>query len=416
MLEYHYKYKCSSCQNEFGADKIESNLIYLCPNCGKVEKNKPLSGVLEIKYDYEEIKNKVSKKEFLKKSIGRFWEYPYLWPLSYKQTKIECISGSQLNKLSMIDNPVISISFGNEGLKIFDDSRNPTLSYKDRASVLVAIKALQMGLKEISAASTGNAGSSLAGICARLGIKSHIFVPKNIPESKRIQIQSLGANIYIVDGDYDETFDLCLEISEKKKWYNRNTAYNPLTIEGKKSAIYDMFLSLNGELPENIYVPVGDGVIISGIYKGLKELLKLEWIEKFPKLIAVQAERSNALARYITNNKFEFKPANSIADSICAGAPRNLFMAAEAINATQGQVITVSDHEILEAQEILSKNYGILSEPAASASFAGFRKIQADKSILMITGNGLKDISSLSLWNSNPPLRSYNDILKYFYL
>lgn len=413
-MEYHYKYKCSSCRKEFDADEIESKMIYLCPNCGKVEKNKPLKGVLEIIYDYDEIKSNVSKKDFLEKTIGRFWEYPYLWPLSYSKKSIDCISDFQLNKISLINNPVINITLGNKGLKIFDDSRNPTLSFKDRASILVAIKALQMGIMEISAASTGNAGSSLAGICARLGIMSHIFVPKNIPESKRLQIQAFGANICIVDGDYDEAFDLCLEVSQKKMWYNRNTAYNPLTIEGKKSAIFDMFLSLIGELPENIFVPVGDGVIISGIYKGLKELLKLGWIDKLPKLIAVQAEGSNALARFIENDTFEYKPAKSIADSICAGAPRNLYMAAEAVKETGGEVIVVTDKEILEAQEIFSKKYGVLSEPAASASFAGYRKSPLQNSILMITGNGLKDISSLSEWNTTPPIKSYKDILKEF--
>ncbi len=162
---------------------------------------------------------------------------------------------------------------------IFDDTRNPTLSYKDRASSLVAIKAIQLGINEISTASTGNAGSSLAGICARLGIKSHIFVPEKIPIGKRIQIQAFGASIYLVKGNYDQAFDLCLEISRAKSWYNRNTAYNPFTIEGKKSAAYDMFISLKGKLPDYIFIPVGDGVIISGIYKGLVGI-KTAWLDK----------------------------------------------------------------------------------------------------------------------------------------
>ncbi len=173
-----------------------------------------------------------------------------------------------------------------------DETRNPTLSYKDRASFLVALKAKELRINEISTASTGNAGSSLAGICSRLGLTSHIFVPSSIPKAKRIQIQSYGANIYLVDGTYDDAFDICLEISKEKNWFNRNTAYNPLTIEGKKSAAYDIFISSQGKLPDVIFVPVGDGVIISGIYKGFYDLKKLGWIEKIPKLIAVQAEGS----------------------------------------------------------------------------------------------------------------------------
>ena len=260
------------------------------------------------------------------------------------------------------------------------------------------MKALQLGIKEISAASTGNAGSSLAGICARLGIKSHIFVPEKIPMGKRIQIQSFGANIYLVKGDYDQAFDLCLEISKAKGWYNRNTAFNPLTIEGKKSAAFDMFISLKGKMPDYIFVSVGDGVIISGIYKGLWELKQLGWINKIPKLIAVQASGSDALVRYIKTKKFVYKPAQTIADSIHAGAPRNLYMAADAVTNTNGLAVSVTDSEIIDAQRKSAKEFGILIEPAAAASFAGYLKLirtnsisPKAKSLLMFTGNGLKD-------------------------
>lgn len=410
----HYKYFCTKCKSEYSADFIEENYIYLCPKCGKLEKNKPLIGVLEIIYNYEKIKIENSKKEFLKNRVGKFWQYPYLLPLRYNELGIIDISQNQLSKLILSQNPISAIEFQNQSIKIFDDTRNPTLSYKDRASILVALKAIQLGVKEISAASTGNAGSSLAGICARLGLKSHIFVPKNIPESKRIQIQSFGSNIYVVDGDYDQAFDLCLEISQKKNWYNRNTAYNPLTIEGKKSAVYDMFISLNGKLSENIFVPVGDGVIISGIYKGLKELLRLGWIEKLPKLIAVQADGSDAITRYLEIDNFVYESANTIADSICAGAPRNLYMAVESIRKTNGYGIRVSDEEIISAQKILAQEFGILAEPAATAAFAGYKKLNEENkiignSILMITGNGLKDISALQSWNNNPKIKSYGE-------
>ncbi|MCB0753051.1 MAG: pyridoxal-phosphate dependent enzyme [Ignavibacteriae bacterium] len=377
------------------------------------EKNKPLGGVLEVVYDYASIKSSVSKESFLEKKVGQLWQFPYLWPLKYNANKLNGISEIQLNKLTLNEHPISEINYGDNLIQIFDDSRNPTLSYKDRASILVSLKAIQLGIKEISAASTGNAGSSLAGICARLGLKSHIFVPMNIPESKRIQIQAFGSKIYVVDGDYDGAFDLCLEISQKKNWYNRNTAYNSLTIEGKKSSVYDMFISLNGKLPQNIFIPVGDGVIIAGIYKGLKELLELGWIEKLPKLIAVQAEGSDAIIRYLETNKFEYKPASTFADSISTGAPRNLFMAVDAVIKTKGKGIRVSDKEIISAQKKLAKDYGILTEPAAAAGLSGFIKLNNEKvnlenSILMLTGNGLKDVSSLLSWNEKPIIKSYD--------
>ncbi|PIQ11533.1 MAG: threonine synthase [Ignavibacteriales bacterium CG18_big_fil_WC_8_21_14_2_50_31_20] len=284
-----------------------------------------------------------------------------------------------------------------------DETRNPTLSYKDRASSLVALKAIELGINEIAAASTGNAGSSLAGICARLSLKSHIYVPKNIPNAKRIQIEAYGANIVVVDGDYDFAFDKCLEDSKTNNWYNRNTAYNPLTIEGKKSAAYDIFIQTNGKIPDVIFVPVGDGVIISGIYKGFSELLKLGWIEKLPQLIGVQSEKSDAVVRYINNNEFVYKPATTIADSISAGAPRNLYFAVNAIKESFGEAISVSDKNILQSQKEFIVETGVLCEPSSAATYAAYKifldenRLQNKTVLLLITGNGLKDVESLKI-------------------
>jgi threonine synthase len=240
-------------------------------------------------------------------------------------------------------------------------------------------------------------------------LKSSIWVPENIPQNKRIQIQAYGAEIHLVQGDYDVAFDTCLEISRQLKWYNRNTAYNPLTIEGKKSGAYDLFILSGGKLPDLIFVPVGDGVVISGIYKGLWELKKMGWIEKFPRLMAVQASGSAALVRFLTDNEFVYSAAETIADSICAGAPRNLYMAAKAVTDTHGSAITVSDKEIMTAQQLIAHKLGILAEPAAAASLAGYLKVQSElegKILILITGLGLKDVASLQSWNQSVPVRT----------
>jgi threonine synthase len=395
----NYIYKCINCHKEYSAEKIESERIYLCPDCGSAEKNMPLQGVLIPEYDYKTIAKTFTKENLLDSTCGQFWDYPELLPLD-----ISKFSKSFLSRLALPSIQLFEYELAGEKLLIQDETRNPTLSYKDRASSLVALKAIELGIEEIAAASTGNAGSSLAGICARLGLRSNIYVPKNIPDAKRIQIEAYGANINVVDGDYDFAFDSCLADSNKYGWYNRNTAYNPLTIEGKKSGAYDIFISLNGNLPENIFVPVGDGVIIAGIYKGFSELLKLGFIEKFPRLIAVQAEGSDAVVRYLKTGKFEYKPANTIADSISAGAPRNLYMAADAVKATNGSAVSVSDVEILSAQKEIANRFGILSEPSSAAVFAGYLRMKQNKSVagksnlLIITGNGLKDVEALKKW------------------
>lgn len=393
----NYLYKCFNCKKEFSPEVIEKEFHYLCPICGEAKKNKPLEGVLEIVYDYENLKRKLKKDDFLKLTPGKFWLYPELWPID-----INKFSDDRLSRLALPSDQHLQYNTNEGNFWVLDETRNPTLSYKDRASSLVALKALQLGITEIAAASTGNAGSSLAGICARLGLKSRIYVPGNIPEAKRIQIEAYGAKLVIVDGDYDKAFDVCLEESKTNNWYNRNTAYNPLTIEGKKSAAYDIFISSHGNIPDVILIPVGDGVIISGIYKGFKELLALNWIDKLPKLIAVQSTESDALVRYLNTGKFEYNPASTIADSISAGAPRNLYMAADAVGTSDGFAIAMNDEEILSAQKEFIKQTGILSEPSSASVYAAYKKliegnkiILSEKILLLITGNGLKDVEAL---------------------
>lgn len=401
-----YYYKCTNCYETFSAEKIEKESIYLCPECGESKKNSPLKGILTVEYDYEKLKKIYTKENFLRLTAGQIWLYSHLWPVDFNK-----INKDDLEKLSLPSNQILKYLIDGRELYFQDETRNPTYSYKDRASIIVALKAKELGIKEITAASTGNAGSSLAGICARLGITSHIFVPKNIPEAKRIQIQSYGANIYLVDGNYDQAFDLCLEVSKKNNWYNRNTAYNPLSIEGKKSAAFDIYLNTKGKLPDYIFVPVGDGVIIGGIYKGFLELEKLKLIDKLPKLVAVQAEGSSAVIDYIASETFKFKPAKTIADSISAGAPRNLYLASKAVKETSGFGIKVSDDEILTAQKQLAHKTGLLVEPSCASTYAAYKKEKSNieenkKVMLLLTGSGLKDFASLKKWNNEPKPKS----------
>ncbi|MCG6915385.1 threonine synthase [bacterium BMS3Abin03] len=392
-----YKYSCIKCGTKYFSEIIEKEFHYLCPKCGKAEKNKPLEGVLEVIYDYEELKKSLSKEKFLDLTPGKFWLYPELLPL-----KSQSFPEEKIKRLALPEDLILKYDLNGREVFVMDETRNPTLSYKDRASSLVVLKAMELGIRELAAASTGNAGSSLAGICARLGLKARIYVPQNIPSAKRIQIEAYGAKLVVVDGDYDLAFDVCLEESKKNNWYNRNTAYNPLTIEGKKSAAYDIFISMQGNIPYNIFVPVGDGVIISGVYKGFKELLALGWIEKLPKLIAVQSSGSDALVRYLETGKFEYKPAHTIADSISAGAPRNLYMAANAVKESSGFGIAVTDEEILSAQKEFIKLTGILCEPSSASVYSAYKKLisegkinSSEKNLLLITGNGLKDVEAL---------------------
>jgi threonine synthase len=283
-----------------------------------------------------------------------------------------------------------------------DDSQNPTFSFKDRASALVSAWARENGNKTLITASTGNAGSSLAGICASQGQKAMIVVPATAPLAKLTQILMYGAILVPVKGTYDDAFDLSIKISEQYGYYNRNTAFNPLTIEGKKTVSFELYEQLHHQIPDRIFVPVGDGVIFSGVAKGFEDLLKLGIIDLMPKFVAVQAEGSSNLISNLNNETFVSSSSCTIADSISVDIPRCFHMAADYFKEYNGESVSVTDQEILQASVQLSRTTGIFAEPAAAAAFAGMMKYRdkemipsGSKNVVLLTGSGLKDLKSV---------------------
>jgi threonine synthase len=393
MATIHDKfiYKCITCGKEYDAGQI----MYLCPQCSRHNTtSKPPEGVLKTLYNYQELSKKKTSLSDLKNS-GFIDLLPIESTDSLPYLRVGKTPLYTLNKLFGE-----SLSFR---LHLKDDSQNPTFSFKDRASALVSAFARERKQDIIVAASTGNAGSSLAGICAAQNQKAVIIVPESAPMAKLTQIIMYGAQIIPVKGTYDEAFDLSIRATEEFGWYNRNTAFNPLTIEGKKSVSFELIENLGFKVPDRIFVPVGDGVIISGVYKGLEELLDLKIIDKMPVVVAVQSKGSDNLVRNIYHKTFRIVPGNTLADSISVDIPRNFYMTQQYIQKYGGETITVSDNEIIEASVILSKSTGIFAEPAAAASFAGLLSFHQEgkiadntDNVVLLTGSGLKDLKSLN--------------------
>ncbi|MCF6184389.1 MAG: threonine synthase [Bacteroidales bacterium] len=392
MITEKFIYKCVDCGKEYSANDV----MYLCPACA--EKNtpdKPPKGVLKVIYDYSGILKRASQNVFDKLKETKFID---LLPINNVKNLPELRVGeTPLYKQTELNGKKLSFN-----LFLKDDSQNPTYSFKDRASYLVSAYAKENGIDTIVAASTGNAGSSLAGICASQNQKAIIMVPEAARSAKLTQIVMYGAVIIPVKGTYDDAFDLSIKATEKFGWYNRNTAFNPLTIEGKKTVSFELFDQLNQTIPDRIFVPVGDGVIISGVYKGFEDLLKLGIINKMPVIVAVQSKGSDNLSRNIDNEDFEIKPSKTIADSISVDIPRNFYMAKQFIQKYEGEYLSVSDEEILSASKELSKNTGLFAEPAAATAFAGLlnymnnNKIEKNSNnVVLLTGSGLKDLKSV---------------------
>jgi threonine synthase len=403
-----FTYQCSDCGKQIPAGEI----IYLCPDCSvKQLPDQPPLGVLKVIYDYK-ILSELSFRELEENNFLQL--LPVNDPKSFPNLRV---GKTPLYEIDSLDGHVNDFE-----LYLKDDSQNPTFSFKDRASAVVSAFAKENGIDTIVAASTGNAGSSLAGICAAQGQKAVIFVPSTAPKAKLTQIMMYGATLVPVAGNYDKAFDLSIEATKRFGWYNRNTAFNPFTIEGKKTVSFELFSQLEEQVPDFIYVSVGDGVIISGVYKGFEDLLELGIIQKMPIIIAVQAAGSCNLIENIGKEEFVSTPSATIADSISVDIPRNFHMAAGYITKYHGQSITVSDNDILSASSFLAKNTGIFTEPASAAAFAGFldhkkRNLipKASTNVVLLTGSGLKDLNAVqSLFEIPQPVKPDIDAVEMF--
>jgi len=385
-----FKYQCSECGREFG---ITPDLM-LCPDCSQSQKSdEPLRGILEVVID------------------GHFHHQPKisdLLPVEAEYFPQIPVGNTPLWKPANLGR---DLGFSNFYIK--DDTHNLTGSLKDRASYLVAAFANRENIREIVLASTGNAGSSMAGVGAAAGLDIIIFLPETAPKAKMVQSIQYGVKVITVAGSYDDAFDLSLEYSRKHNILSRNTAYNPLTIEGKKTVSLEIYHQLE-KVPDYVFVPTGDGVILGGVYKGFRDLMQLGIIDRIPTIIAVQAEGSDAIASAFESGNFSPIDAHTVADSISVGIPRNGYYALKQLKQYKGKCVTVSDDAILAAQKELSSKAGLFAEPAAAASHAGFLKMkdEIDKYatvVLLVTGNGLKDIDS-AMTKIDFPLKSITSL------
>jgi threonine synthase len=281
-----------------------------------------------------------------------------------------------------------------------DDSRNPSASLKDRASIIAVLRAEG---RTVACASTGNAASSLAVQAASVGLPCYIFVPHNAPRAKIVQLLMCGATVFAVQGSYDDAFDLCIEACNTFGWYNRNTGYNPYLVEGKKTVGLEIAEQLEWQVPDSVLVPTGDGCIISGVYRGFEDFYRLGMIDRIPRMIAVQAEGSPAIVRALEGDGVVRPyPAQTIADGISVGLPRNGAMAVKIIRESGGFGVTVTDEEILAAEKELARLTGVFAEPSGAAGYAGLLRLlnegkmaTDERIVLLVTGSGLKSIDAV---------------------
>ncbi len=382
------KLKCVKCGREYN----EAEILYTCRDCG-------IDGILDVELDYDSIRKELTREYLKNNKDYSLWRYLPAIPLE----KTGGIQPLQVGWTPLYNIKSLSKETGLSSFFLKDDSRNPTASLKDRASAVGVAKAVELGRNVMCAASTGNAASSLSGFAAVAGIKTYIFVPETAPEAKVTQLLIYGSNVFLVKGTYDEAVELCFKAAEEFGWYNRSCAINPYLVEGKKTISYEICEQLGWKAPDIAVVAVGDGCTIGGVWKGFKECCKLGLIDKFPKIVGVQAENSNPVTRAFNKKtyEFEYRVPDTLADSISVGIPRNGIKALNALHESGGYMVDVSDEEILAAMKILAQKTGVFGEPAGVTSFAGIMKMKElgllkgdEKVVSIVSGSGLKDIKS----------------------
>ena len=387
-----FTFLCSEC----AATYREAEVRYVCPACAALQQPGGVTrGVLSVEID----------------------ELPARWPAARVHDPgaltafLPVATPVALPPLRVGGTPLLPVPglrrlLAMPHLWVKDDTRNPSGSTKDRASLLVVAKATEYGFGTVATASTGNAASALAAVAAAAGVRAVVFVPASAPPAKLVQMASYGARVVPVDGTYDQAFELSLAACERFGWYNRNTAYNPFTIEGKKTAALEIAADLAPDGPQVVIVPAGDGVIVAGIAKGFADLVRCRLLKRAPRLIVVQPEGSPALARALRDGSALVTPvadAASVADSLVVAAPRNAVMALAWVRASGGAGVLVSDEAILDGVATLARTSGVFAEPAAAASLAGLLAAldeelvtRDERVVLLVTGTGLKDVAAAS--------------------
>jgi threonine synthase len=368
---------------------------YVCDDHGT-------EGILDVRYDHDSIGESWSKEALAADRDQTMWRYRPLLPID-PDTPVPPLT---VGGTPTYEAPRLADALRTAAVWVKDEGRQPTASLKDRASAMAVTKAIEFGAEIVTTASTGNAAAALSGVAASVGLSNVIFVPESAPEAKVAQLLAYGSTVVLVKGNYNAAFELCMAAADRYGWYNRNTGFNPYMTEGKKTAMLELLEQLDWEVPDAVFVSVGDGSIIGGLHKGAKDLLALGWIDRLPRILGVQAAGSDYMVQAFERSEDVLtKPpidADTVADSISADLPRDRIKAMAAVRETGGAYLRVSDDQILAAIPEMARGSGVFGEPAGAAAWAGARAARSEGLIgeedtvaILNTGSGLKDVPSV---------------------
>ncbi|WP_421909720.1 threonine synthase [Methanolacinia petrolearia] len=373
-----FRLVCINC----GAEYNQNEVIYRCGKCGHL---------LAVEYDFDTID--VSRREWDSRPL-KLWRYKELLPVSREPVTLQ-EGGTPLYHLKTIGEEL-----GLEELYAKHEGMNQSGSFKDRGMTVGVSMALQLGMKTVACASTGNTSASLAQYAAKAGIPSVVLLPAGkVALGKVAQALMHGAKVIAIRGNFDRALEMVHDLCIKEGLYLLNSV-NPYRLEGQKTIGFEAIDQLGG-VPDRMVLPVGNAGNISAVHKGLGELIKLGFIDSMPMMTGVQAEGSRPVADAISKKLPEVIPdknPETIATAIRIGAPVNAEKALRAIRETNGTALSVTDEEILAMQRDLARKEGVGVEPASAASVAGIKKMaeeglldKDERIVCVVTGHLLKD-------------------------
>lgn len=379
---FSYRYTCVRCATPQSWGEIR----YRCHVCGQ-----------NLRIQRKAAADSPSAADIVGMFRGRgMWRYRALLPVEARWGSRLVVGGTPM------------IDCGDDAgvyLWVKDEARNPSGSLKDRATEVVLAVAKRAGCTHAVAASTGNAGASLACIAASQGMSATVVVPASTPFVKLAQIRAYGAKVCEVDGTYDDAFEIAERMADDAGVCCRNTGVNPFTREGKKTCAYEMAEAFDWSVPDWVVVPTGDGNILSGIAAGFLDLYALGITSAVPRLLAAQADSSNSITRdWRDDDEATALPQSptrvspqTVADSLSVSRPRDHFAALHALRATRGACVSLDDASILAASQTLAQRFGLWFEPSTAAGYAALRECVATgriqpgaRVVLLGTGTGLK--------------------------
>ncbi|MEM3832010.1 MAG: threonine synthase [Thermoprotei archaeon] len=373
-----FKLQCRECGTTY-----EPEVRFVCEKC---------LGPLEVVYNFKDIKFSIDD---LKNREKNMWRYREFLPVRAIPEQFIDIGFTPLYKSSRLNQLI--------GLKEFyikNDTLNPTGSFKDRPASIAVIKSLEFNFKAIGTSSTGNLAAAVAALSSRVGLPSFVLVPSDTELSKIIQAITYGANVLLVNGNYDELNFLTLQLAENGLYGLANINLRPYYTEGSKTLVYEIAEQLNWSLPDKIIVPMASGALLYMIWKGINELKSLNLIDnKKVSLIGVQPQGCSPIVSAYKTGQISISDCKTIAKSLAIGIPADGRYAIRAIKESEGLAVDVTNEEIVNAMKILAKYEGLFAEPAGAITTAALIKlinngiIEYDEQVVcLMTGSGFKSL------------------------